>query len=95
MTDARPFEAWLELKRVDDPARVEDIVVFIGVGRDHDTLRPTVDISTGEGVVLADGPAITVTVDADGAWRSDILAYIAETETFLEDSFGILREALC
>jgi hypothetical protein len=45
----------MELKRVEDPARDEDVVVFFAVERNDDTLKCTVDISTGEGVVLADG----------------------------------------
>lgn len=95
MTGGRPFEAWMELKRVEDPAGEVDIVVFFAVERDDDTLTCTVDISTGEGVVLADGPTRTVQVDATGAWQEGVLGHVADTERFLTESYGLLREALC
>lgn len=95
MTDSRPFEAWVEFKRVGDPARVEDIVVFFAVERDGDALMSTVDISTGEGVVLADGPTRTVAVDAAQDWQEGIRAHLADTEQFLRENYGTLREALC
>jgi hypothetical protein len=95
MIGGRPIEAWIELKRVEDLTRDEDVVVFFAVERDDDTLKCTVDISTGEGVVLADGPTRTIRVDPIGAWQEGILGYVADTERFLRDSYGLLRAALC
>jgi hypothetical protein len=69
--------------------------VFFAVERDDDTLKCTVDISTGEDVVLSDGPTRTFHVDATGAWQEGILGYVADTERFLRDSYGLFREALC
>jgi hypothetical protein len=95
MTDARPFEAWVEFARTADPDRLEDIVVFFAVIRDGDVLTSALDISTGEGVILVDGPTHTVIVDSEGAWQAGILAHVADTERFLNESYGLLREALC
>jgi hypothetical protein len=93
MSEERPFEAWAEFKRVENPAGIEDIVVFFAVVRDGDYLRSTVDISTGEGVVLAEVP--THTVDTAEAWQGSILDRIAAAEQLLNGSRDLLREALC
>lgn len=93
--DVYPFEAWVELLRVKDPSREVDITVFFAVERVGDTLTCRIDISTGEGLVLVDGPTRVVTVDDAGAWQDEVLAYAAGAEQFLRENHHILRDALC
>ncbi|HET6212868.1 MAG TPA: hypothetical protein VFE14_08360 [Micromonosporaceae bacterium] len=88
-SDRVPLDAWAEFGRVRDPARTEDIVVFVAVVRDGGAYRATVDISTGEGVMLADGPARTLRVGLD------VLSFVTDVESFLADRAGLLRAALC
>jgi hypothetical protein len=95
MTDSRPMEAWAEFKRVESPAGIEDIVVFFAVERVDEMLTATIDISTGEGLVLADGPTLAVPFDAYGGWHDQLLTYLTDADQFLRNSQGLLREALC
>ncbi|WP_439661494.1 hypothetical protein ACSHWB_08280 [Lentzea sp. HUAS TT2] len=89
-----PFDAWLELKRVEDPARIEDIVVFVSFSWEAGRYRGEVDIATGEGAVLADGPAAELAVDP-AEWPLQMERYGAEVLLLLEDHRLMLRDALC
>jgi hypothetical protein len=90
-----PFDAWAEFVRVKDPDRTEDIVVFVAVTSDEDGCRASVDIATGEGVVLADGPTRVLAPEASAVAASAMLSYVADVQRFLSDHHGVLREALC
>lgn len=94
-TDRWPFDAWAEFSRVNNSTRTEDIVVFFRIKRADNSYIATVDISTGEGFVLADGPTWTSTIGPSGVWESEMLALAADVKRFLEDHLGLLREALC
>jgi hypothetical protein len=90
-----PFDAWAEFVRVKDPDRIEDIVVFVAVTSDEDGFRASVDIATGEGVVLADGPTRMLPPEPSAAAVPAMLSYVADVQRFLADHHRVLREALC
>jgi hypothetical protein len=89
-----PFDAWIELKRVEDPARLEDIVVFVSFSWEAGSYRGEVDIATGEGSVLADGPTTELVADP-AEWPAQLERYSADVLLFIEDHRLMLRDALC
>ncbi|WP_203693796.1 hypothetical protein [Catellatospora coxensis] len=91
-TEPRPLEAWAEFNGTDDLGLREELVIFVTFTRVGDSIKGEADLSTGDGMVLADGPTLVVR-EADSA--AAILDYATAVEAFVRDCEPTLREVLC
>ena len=90
-TETFPFAGYISFSR-EGVRGQEDLVVSIGVQCGNGRLEWTVDLSLGDGEVLADGPSIDV--QAGEPLHAWVVGPLQETLDFVPDSEMLAKEVL-
>ena len=86
-TEYFPFREYLTFSRDGDPAE-EDLVVDVSVWRDDDSLRVSSDISSGDGLILAEGPEADLLLNQSDAWASLLEDWLVHFDDFIRSHRG-------
>jgi hypothetical protein len=92
-TDVFPFGAYLSFNRSGEPG-VEDVVISVDGKRDGGEIVLSIDIAAGDGLVLAEGPAVRMREEAIGRKSLELAAWVDGVARFIQLNRNLIRSRL-
>jgi hypothetical protein len=92
--DPALLDMWVAFNR--QGRKEEDVVLFFSLRRKSADAVLAIDLTTGEGEFLADGPVMRIPwVEFEQGWHRCVIDYASDLRVFMAEVVPILRSQIC